>query len=101
MKKLMVVIGVLLIVGLSAVSYAGVSVGFGLQFAPEPLLVPPPAYAYPYQPAYPYPVPAPYYPPPGYYSPRVYAAPPSAVFGFRFGFDGHGRHDRRFDRRWH
>jgi hypothetical protein len=46
-------------------------------------------------------VPAPYYPPPGYYGPRVYAAPPAALFDFRFGFDGHDRHGRRFEHRWH
>ena len=101
MKKLILIIGALLILGLSAPSYAGVSVGFGLQFAPEPLPPPPPVYAYPYAPAYPYPVPAPYYPRPGYYGPRVYAAPPAALFDFRFGLAGHERHDRRFEHRWH
>ncbi len=101
MKKLILVIGALLILGLSAPSYAGVSIGFGVQVVPEPYPIPPPAYVYPYAPAYPYPVPAPYYPPPGYYGPRVYAAPPAALFDFRFGLAGHERHDRCFEHRWH
>lgn len=102
MKKLLLVVGALLIlVGLSVPSYAGISVGFGLQFSPEPLAIPPPAYAYPYTPAYPYPVPAPYYPAPGYYGPRLHAAPPAALFDFRFGLAGHVRHGRHFEHRWH
>ena len=93
-RILAVIAALFLMAGISACS-----VGFGVQGGPEPAPVPPPVYA-PYPPPYAYPVPAPYYsyPPPGYYRPGVYAAPPSVVFGFRFGDDGHGR---RYDRRWH
>jgi hypothetical protein len=102
MKKLTVALVAMLILGLSASAYAGISVGFGVQqIVPEPIPIPPPAYAYPYPYPYPYPVPGPYYyPAPRYYGPRVYAAPPPVLFdfGIRFGDRGHGRH---FEHRWH
>jgi hypothetical protein len=100
MKKLILVIGALLILGLSAPSYAGVSVGFVIQVVPEPYPIPPPAYGYTYLYPYSYSVPAPYYAPPRYYAPRVYAPPPPAPFNFRFGFDGHERYGRHFEQRW-
>ena len=100
MKKLILIFGALLILGLSAPSYAGVSVGFVIQVVPEPYPIPPPAYVYPYSYTYPYLVPAPYYPRPRYYGPRVYAPPPPALFNFRFGFDGYERHGRYSEHRW-
>jgi hypothetical protein len=92
-SRLFAVIATLfLMVGTSACS-----VGFGVHGGPGPGPVRPPVYAYPYPPAYAYPVPRPYYAPPRYYRPGLYAAPPPAVFGFRF---GDNRYDRRYDRRW-
>ena len=79
------------------VSISACSVGLGVQGGRAPVLIPPPVYASPYPPPYAYPVPAPFYRPPGYYRYGGYAAPPPAVFGFRFGDDRDGR---RHNRRW-
>ena len=59
------------------------AVGFGEQVSPES--GPPYAYTYPYPPA-------PYYPGADSYGPGTYAAPPPVIFGFGFGFGGHGEH---------